>query len=78
MPKPLGKFDAESVLASWNRVADAYAQGQASGIDSQPSWRCVARLADGRSSTLVAAMGILPVHWPDVGPVLRESISRRA
>jgi 2-polyprenyl-3-methyl-5-hydroxy-6-metoxy-1,4-benzoquinol methylase len=33
MPKPLGKFDAESVLASWNRVADAYAQGQASGID---------------------------------------------
>ncbi|HTK89581.1 MAG TPA: class I SAM-dependent methyltransferase, partial [Verrucomicrobiae bacterium] len=33
MPKPLGKFDAESVLASWNRVADAYAHGQASGID---------------------------------------------
>ena len=33
MPKPLGRFDAESVRASWEHVADAYAQGQASGID---------------------------------------------
>lgn len=33
MPKPLGRFDAESVRASWEHVADAYAQGRASGID---------------------------------------------
>lgn len=33
MPKPLGRFDAESVRDSWPRVADAYAQGQASGVD---------------------------------------------
>jgi SAM-dependent methyltransferase len=33
MPKPLGRFDAESVRDSWDRVADAYAQGQASGVD---------------------------------------------
>src|SRR5262245_8040981 len=33
MPKPAVRFDAESVRASWDHAADAYAQGQASGSD---------------------------------------------
>lgn len=33
MPKPLERFDAESARESWDRVADVYAKGQASGID---------------------------------------------
>jgi ubiquinone/menaquinone biosynthesis C-methylase UbiE len=33
MPKPIAKFDAESVRESWDRVADTYAQEQASGRD---------------------------------------------
>ncbi len=33
MPKPIGRFDSDSVRASWDVAADAYAQGQASGRD---------------------------------------------
>ena len=33
MPKPIVRFDAGSVRDSWDRVADAYAQSQASGVD---------------------------------------------
>src|SRR5262245_20645660 len=33
MSKPIARFDAESVRASWDHAADAYAQGQASGSD---------------------------------------------
>src|ERR1041385_4731068 len=33
MPKPIARFDAHSVRDSWDRVADAYAEGQASGVD---------------------------------------------
>jgi SAM-dependent methyltransferase len=33
MPKPIARFDAGSVRDSWDRVADAYAQSQASGRD---------------------------------------------
>jgi SAM-dependent methyltransferase len=33
MPKPVARFDAESVRNSWDDVAGIYAQGQASGRD---------------------------------------------
>jgi SAM-dependent methyltransferase len=33
MPKPADRFDAQSVRASWDDAADAYAQGQSSGRD---------------------------------------------
>lgn len=33
MPKPIARFDAESVRDSWDRVADAYAKEQAAGRD---------------------------------------------
>ena len=33
MPKPADRFDAQSVRASWEHAADAYAAGQASGRD---------------------------------------------
>jgi 2-polyprenyl-3-methyl-5-hydroxy-6-metoxy-1,4-benzoquinol methylase len=33
MPKPVARFDAESVRDSWDHAASAYAQGQASGCD---------------------------------------------
>jgi SAM-dependent methyltransferase len=33
MPKPAAQFDAESVRASWDDAADAYAAGQATGRD---------------------------------------------
>src|ERR1700756_4948822 len=33
MPTPIARFDAQSARESWDRVADAYAQGQASGFD---------------------------------------------
>jgi ubiquinone/menaquinone biosynthesis C-methylase UbiE len=33
MPKPATRFDAESVRASWDHAADAYAQAQTSGHD---------------------------------------------
>ena len=33
MPERAGRFDAESVRASWDRAADAYAGGQAAGRD---------------------------------------------
>src|SRR5262245_55813919 len=33
MPKPIARFDAESARESWDRVADAYAENQATGRD---------------------------------------------
>src|SRR5919199_1527942 len=33
MPPRARRFDAESVRAAWDRAADAYAEGQASGLD---------------------------------------------
>ena len=33
MPKSIERFDAESVRACWDRAADIYAKGQASGVD---------------------------------------------
>jgi SAM-dependent methyltransferase len=33
MPKPIARFDAESARDSWDRAADVYSDGQASGRD---------------------------------------------